>query len=76
MSKPKSKRKKEHNTSFSDKELNIISIFGVLVSGIAYIIYGWPGFIGGAIAGAVLGVFVIRWHREQILQKNKNEINP
>lgn len=76
MSKPKSKRKKEPNTSFSDKELNIISISGVLISGIAYIIYGWPGFIGGAVAGAVLGVFVIRWHREQTQQKNQNEIKP
>lgn len=74
MSKPKSKRQKKPDNSFSDKELNIISFFGVLISGIAYFVYGLQGLIGGALAGIVIGIFVIRWYRERGKQKNQKEI--
>jgi membrane associated rhomboid family serine protease len=76
MSKPKNKLQKKSDTTFSDKELNIISIFGVIFSGIGYLIYSWQGLIGGALAGVVMGVFVIRWYREKGKQENQNEINP
>lgn len=74
MSKPKNKRQKKSDATFSDKELNIISFFGVLISGIAYFVYGWQGLIGGALAGIVIGIFVIRWYRERGKQENQKEI--
>lgn len=72
MSKKKNKHQKMPDNTFSDKELNIISVSGVLISGIAYLVYGWPGFIGGALAGVVMGVFIIRWYREKGKQENQN----
>jgi dipeptide/tripeptide permease len=74
MSKKKNKKQKKPDITFSDKELNIISVFGVFISGIAYLVYGWHGLIGGALAGVVMGIFVIRWYREKGKQENQNEI--
>jgi membrane associated rhomboid family serine protease len=74
MSKKKNKHQKKPDITFSDKELNIISVFGVFISGIAYLVYGWQGLIGGALAGVVMGIFVIRWYREKGEQENQNEI--
>jgi membrane associated rhomboid family serine protease len=76
MSKKKNKKQKKPDITFSDKELNIISVFGVFISGIAYFVYGWQGLIGGALAGVVMGIFVIRWYREKGKQENQNEIKP
>jgi hypothetical protein len=76
MSKKRNKHKKEPDISFSDKELNIISVFGIILSGIAYLVYGWPGLIGGAVAGVVMGVFFIRWYRDKGKQENQNGIRP
>lgn len=76
MSKKQNKHQKKPDNSFSDKELNIISIFGVFFSGIGYLIYGWQGLIGGALIGVVMGVFFIRWYRMKGKQENQNEIKP
>jgi membrane associated rhomboid family serine protease len=76
MSKPKNKRQKKPDNTFSDKELNIISFFGVFISGIAYFIYNWQGLIGGALAGIVMGVFFIRWYRKRGQEENQNELKP
>jgi len=74
MSKPKSKRQKKPANTFSDKELNIISFFGVFISGIAYFVYNWQGLIGGALAGIVMGVFFIRWYRMRGQKENQDEL--
>lgn len=74
MSKPKSKRQKKPENTFSDKELNIISFFGIFISGIAYYIYDWQGLIGGALAGIVLGVFFIKWYRMRGQEEKQNEL--
>lgn len=74
MSKKKNKHQKKLDNSFSDKELNIISAFGIFLSGVAYLFYDWQGLIGGALAGIVMGVFFIRWYRERGKQENQNEI--
>jgi membrane associated rhomboid family serine protease len=74
MSKPKNKRQKKSDNTFSDKELNIISFFGVFISGIAYFIYNWQGLIGGALAGIVMGVFFIRWYRMRGQKENQDEL--
>lgn len=65
MSKNKNSRSQQgaDDASFSEKELNIISIFGVLFSGIGFLTYSWLGLIGGALIGIVVGVFFIRWYR-------------
>jgi len=76
MSKKKNKKQKKPDNTFSDKELNIISFSGIFISGIAYFVYGWQGLIGGALAGVVMGIFVIRWYREKGKQENQNEIKP
>jgi hypothetical protein len=74
MSKKKNKHQKELNATFSDKEVNIISIFGVFFSGIAYLIYSLQGLVGGALFGIVVGVFFIRWYRTKDKQENLKEI--
>jgi hypothetical protein len=74
MSKPKNRRQKTPENTFSDKELNIISFFGVFFSGIAYFIYGLPGLIGGALIGIVAGIFLIWWYRDRGKQENRSEI--
>lgn len=74
MSKKKNKHQKKPDNTFSDKELNIISVLGVFISGIAYLVYGWQGLIGGALAGVLVGIFFIRWYREKGKQENQNEI--
>jgi hypothetical protein len=74
MSKPKNKRPKKPDNTFSDKELNIISFFGVFISSIAYFVYNWQGLIVGALAGIVMGVFFIRWYRKRSQEKNQNEL--
>jgi membrane associated rhomboid family serine protease len=76
MSKKKNKYQKKPENTFSDKELNIISVFGVFFSGIGYLIYSWQGLIGGALAGVVMGVFFIRWYRMKGKQESQNEIKP
>jgi len=64
MSKKKNKSQKNTNgASFSEKELNIISVFGVFFSGIGFFTHSWLGLIGGALIGIVVGVFFIRWYR-------------
>lgn len=74
MSKKKNEyQKKLDNTDFSNKELNIISIFGVFFSGIGYRSYSWQGLIGGAFIGIVISVFFIRWYRMKGKQENQNE---
>jgi len=55
--------KNTDGASFSEKELNIISIFGVFFSGIGFLTHSWLGLIGGALIGIVVGVFFIRWYR-------------
>jgi hypothetical protein len=74
MSKKKNKHQKELNATFSDKEVNIISIFGVFFSGIAYLFYSLQGLIGGALFGIVVGVFFIRWYRTKDKQEKLKEI--
>ena len=76
MSRKKNKYQKKPENTFSDKELNIISVFGVFFSGIGYLIYSWQGLIGGALAGVVMGVFFIRWYRMKGKQESQNEIKP
>jgi hypothetical protein len=76
MSKKKNKYQKKPENTFSDKELNIISVFGVFFSGIGYLIYSWQGLIGGALAGVVMGVFFIRWYRMKGKQESQDEIKP
>lgn len=76
MSNKKNKKQKKPENNFSDKELNIISFFGIFFSGIAYYVYGWQGLIGGALIGIVMGVFFIRWNRERGKQENLNETKP
>jgi|APDOM4702015159_1054818.scaffolds.fasta_scaffold312923_2 hypothetical protein len=65
MSKKKNSKSQQgaDGASFSEKELNIISVFGVFFSGIGFLTYSWPGLIGGALIGIVIGVFFIRWYR-------------
>ena len=79
MSKITSKKKKKYqkkldNTYFSNKELNIISIFGILFSGLGYRIYSFEGLIGGVFIGIVIGVFFIRWYRAKSKHESQNEI--
>jgi hypothetical protein len=79
MSKITSKKKKKYqkkldNTYFSNKEVNIISIFGIFFSGIGYRINSLGGLIGGVFIGIVLGVFFIRWYRTKSKHESQNEI--
>lgn len=74
-----SKKKNEHQKKldgayFSNKELNIISIFGVFFSGLGYPIYNWQGLIGGAFIGVIIGVFFIRWYRMRDKKENQSVI--
>jgi len=74
MSKKKNKNQKMADAaSFSEKELNIISIFGVFFSGIGFLIQSWLGLIGGALIGIIIGVFFIRWYRTWTIGKNVNK---
>jgi hypothetical protein len=54
------------HTSISNKESNIISVFGVFFSGIGYLVYSWQGLIGGAFIGILVGIFFIRWYRTKV----------
>jgi hypothetical protein len=51
------------NTNISNKESNIISVFGVFFGGIGHLVYSWQGLIGGAFIGILMGIFFIRWYR-------------